>query len=367
MTTRFHVARVDDVVDRGGLIVSGWLDGRTVLARGAILVGPTGATATVMGVEFESPEDRRTGRITIVVERSATGPAAPDTVLVVRGAGGAPEPADPFTIVTVVGDETPARDSFTDPTRTRRMLRCLRGSARVVEDPLTLGPDMLDPAGTRAVPRGYRTDGELIWPEAVTYYLDRHAVAPPAALTEAIEARRYWPEPLTAERGGQARAALAAYVPGPFEPPVPPPGRFPTDVYDVLVTYGWRPERDIGAAVDAWLAEQSLTDPPAAGRAALAEFGGLSVPVYSDGVDWPVVGFETHPEMGKTDPELVSAAATRLGAALFPLGTIPDWGSEIVLDAGGAVWSVGPVEIQLGATIDEALIAIVRGAYPPGR
>jgi hypothetical protein len=179
--------------------------------------------------------------------------------------------------------------------RFHRVLRYLRRGSWIIRDPLTRGRDALDPQAEPAVPRGYRTDGEWVWPLALEYYLERHGVAPPEALLDVMTERAHFPPRVHADRCGQAHQALLPRMPGPFEPPTPMQFRLPPDVYDLLLTIGWTPGRQVPVEPD--------LDPPRA--AILAEFGGLTFPVYGYGRDWRVTAFHLRP-----------AAADRLRARL---------------------------------------------------
>lgn len=150
--------------------------------------------------------------------------------------------------------------------------------------------------------------------------------------------------------------------------------RFPKDVRQVLRSAGWRPGRNISRDVDEWLHKLRETQPGAmaglpvvpAARAALAEFGRLRVPqadLASTGD-----GFTTsfHPP---TEPfhRLDTDGARALGAMLrvpaFPVGVSDDGDTPLAVDADGRVFLLrtGGYEI-LGETIDEGIVALVRGA-----
>jgi len=233
---------------------------------------------------------------------------------------------EPFRFA-VVGDGDPVAGSGPDPRIKRRMLRFLDNATRVVEDPYSPGPDLLDPALPVRVPRAYRTDGRWIWSDALRYHLDRHDVALPAAFADDVTQQGYWPPRVTAARVGQARAALAGRAPGPHEPPSPAQDRFPPDVYDVLVTYGWRPG-----------------EPPAS----------LTLPVYGTGADVPVTGFELFatPTPAPSDD--------RIAGPLLAFGVVSGSGAPIVRAADGFHLLGDPVR-YLGRDLDQALISLVQG------
>jgi hypothetical protein len=268
------------------------------------------------------------------------------------------ESGEPFRFV-VLGEHTggqlvPGEMTAENNRRFHRVLRYLRRGSWVIRDPLTRGGDALDPQAEPAVPRGYRTDGEWIWPLAQEYYLERHGVAPPEALLDVMAERAHFPPRIHADRCGQAHQALLPRMPGPFEPPTPMQFRLPPDVYDLLLTIGWTPGRQV--PVEAGL------DPQRA--AILAEFGGLTFPVYGYGRDWRVTAFHLRPAGPPSDPARLAAAEERLGGPLLPIGSVPDWNCEIVLHPRYGIGTAGEVERFLGRDIDEALTALIRGAAP---
>lgn len=59
----------------------------------------------------------------------------------------------------------------------QRILRFLGGGGLVLRSP-GLREDRLDPSLAAAVPLGYSSDGEWIWPLELAYYLERHGVLP---------------------------------------------------------------------------------------------------------------------------------------------------------------------------------------------
>ena len=93
------------------------------------------------------------------------------------------------------------------------LLAGLRGGAPVLMTP-TLMDDVLAPSGTGLVPMNFRTDGEWIWTDTVTYYLERYALAPEPGLLahlRASGAAGRVPDAATVERA-------AAFV---LNPPAP--------------------------------------------------------------------------------------------------------------------------------------------------
>jgi hypothetical protein len=85
----------------------------------------------------------------------------------------------------------------------------------------------------------------------------------------------------------------------------------------------------------------------AAGRSVLAEFGGLTYPVYGYVGDWRVMAFELFPNGEPAGPAWLAGRMAR-GGPLFALGTVYDWKSEIVLHPRLGIGTVGEVERYLG-------------------
>lgn len=67
--------------------------------------------------------------------------------------------------------------------------------------------DVLDPAGAGAVPVGFRSDGRWVWTDTVSYYLQRHGLAPEPELRAHVLAAAGPPGPLS--RLARHRALLA--------------------------------------------------------------------------------------------------------------------------------------------------------------
>jgi hypothetical protein len=71
---RFSIESVFDLPQRAGLLASGTLTGGVVRAGTVLRDEATGDSVTVLGVEFETPADRRQGRTTLLIERTAATP-----------------------------------------------------------------------------------------------------------------------------------------------------------------------------------------------------------------------------------------------------------------------------------------------------
>ena len=81
MAVRFSVEMVFDLPQRAGLLASGKvLEG--VISKGTVLQDETtGARTTVIGVEFGTPADRQTGRVTLLLARTVPTPVVEGRVL----------------------------------------------------------------------------------------------------------------------------------------------------------------------------------------------------------------------------------------------------------------------------------------------
>jgi hypothetical protein len=78
---RFSVEMVFDLPHRGGLLASGKVLDGEISAGMTLWDETTGARARVLGVEFESPADRRFGRTTLLIERTPATPVVEGRVL----------------------------------------------------------------------------------------------------------------------------------------------------------------------------------------------------------------------------------------------------------------------------------------------
>ncbi|HEV2857690.1 MAG TPA: hypothetical protein VGW80_04730 [Solirubrobacterales bacterium] len=77
-----------------------------------------------------------------------------------------------------------------DPELKQRLLGFLRGGGLVLHA-TALRQDRLDPSRPRAVPLGYLSDGEWIWPLEMTYYLEQHGILPQEEFQAYMRARNY--------------------------------------------------------------------------------------------------------------------------------------------------------------------------------
>jgi hypothetical protein len=89
--------------------------------------------------------------------------------------------ADP---VTGPGFE-PDHPVIDDPAERAGVLEYLNNGFPVLIS-LAMMDDILDPEAGPAVPTSFRTDGVWIWQDPISYYLERHSIAPAADLTEHI-------------------------------------------------------------------------------------------------------------------------------------------------------------------------------------
>jgi hypothetical protein len=69
-----------------------------------------------------------------------------------------------------------------------RLLQFLSGGT-VILHTMARMKDVLNPDGDEVVPTSFRSDGEWIWTDTVTYYLEYYGLAPDAELVEHIDAR----------------------------------------------------------------------------------------------------------------------------------------------------------------------------------
>lgn len=79
---QFLIEEVVDLPSRGGLLVTGKVLAGQISRGERLLDAVTGATAEVLGVEFETPRSRELNLTTLVVERVTPTPVAVGRVLV---------------------------------------------------------------------------------------------------------------------------------------------------------------------------------------------------------------------------------------------------------------------------------------------
>jgi len=84
----------------------------------------------------------------------------------------------------------PELERCQDPDLKRRILGFLGGGGMVLQATV-LREDRLDPSRPNAVPLGYLSDGEWIWPLEMAYYLEQHDVLPQEEFQEHMRARDY--------------------------------------------------------------------------------------------------------------------------------------------------------------------------------
>lgn len=164
------------------------------------------------------------------------------------------------------------------------------------------------------------------------------------------------PAPLIAEQYAKSRAVQ---------------DRFPPEIARVLLDAGWFPGRDISGDVDAWARNHAGADTgwtffPAA-RAALREFGGLDLPQYGPAQNLGG-GFRSctypypYPAGGETPRDSAEGFTDVFGVEVFQIGDNEDGPAAIVMDEQGRVFLVHWADsFYLGAGIDQALVALIRG------
>lgn len=254
-----------------------------------------------------------------------------------------------------------------DPAERERLLGYLRGGP-VALTSAGYGTDLLDPTQRLVVHAEYRTDGEWIWPMSVAYYLQRHGAAPEPEFRAAIEARGYAVPLVGSDVVEAARSAVLEHEAAARE--VAPTSRFAADVDAVLRQGGWFPGRNVRAEVDPWLAqlvadEELLADRPAAmeaARAVLHEFGGVYCEVYGPGLERGLTPFGFYPHVDPPDPWAFETLGEIVGTPLFPIGYAEEYRQHIVIAGDGRVFlDNSPNECLVGASIDEAIVSMVRG------
>lgn len=142
--------------------------------------------------------------------------------------------------------------------------------------------------------------------------------------------------------------------------------RFPPDVRAVLMRAGWFPGRDVGAAVDQWLARVAADlgnlECSDAARAVLVEFGGLELPQYGPG-GVGFGGFRSwfYPRPGRVYVDREEGFVEETGIPVFPVGNNEDEASSLVVDPTGRMLQLHWAGDFLVGTGDEAIINLVRG------
>jgi hypothetical protein len=285
-----------------------------------------------------------------------------------------------------------SRGRVTDAAERRRLLGFLEGGT-VVADAGVRDTDVLEPRRMAAVPVVFRTDGVWIWADAVAYYLRWHQVPPEPDLLAHIRDRGY--HAATVEDGvrGAARAALDESADG-YERKLrqwqvetgqlADPARFSFELQERLRGIGWVPGRDVSAVVDPWLGEalprlrefeftrhgyREVEPFPAALRA-LYEFGGVRSGDAGPGVSSARIPFLVFPGERGEERSLglgalaVAELAARLGQQAFQLGTVEHGAALLVIAEDGSVHLAGSVERFVGASFDEALVALLDGDLP---
>jgi hypothetical protein len=94
-----------------------------------------------------------------------------------------------------------------------RVLAYLRSAELVFDTPGSMD-DVLDAGRVAAVPIGFRSDGEWVWPDSLAYYLKRHGLAPEPDLLQHVLARTSPPGRLSRLTRHRALATLFAPAEG---------------------------------------------------------------------------------------------------------------------------------------------------------
>ncbi|WP_414945463.1 hypothetical protein [Amycolatopsis sp. cmx-11-32] len=112
----------------------------------------------------------------------------------------------------------PGHPRVDDEEERRALVAYLSGGTPVLVTP-TLMDDVVDPARKAVVPSNFLTDGEWIWTDTVTYYLEHHGLAPEPGLLSRIRAGGGVVDPVTPETVRRA-AGFVLEPPGPERRPV---------------------------------------------------------------------------------------------------------------------------------------------------
>ena len=146
--------------------------------------------------------------------------------------------------------------------------------------------------------------------------------------------------------------------------------RFPAQVFDDLRAAGWRPGRDVVAAVDDWLRRTAIErELPIfdTARTALREFGGLSIPQRGS-TGLPDRGWASrfYPADGAPSTREIAEFGELIATPVFPLGENADGPSHLVIDERGRVFRLHPVYyFFIGASMDEAAVWFTQGGDRP--
>jgi hypothetical protein len=146
------------------------------------------------------------------------------------------------------------------------------------------------------------------------------------------------------------------------------PERFSREVADVLSRSGWFPGRRVD--VSQWSDVLDETDQPdgfrlpSTARAALEEFGGLSIRQRGPGVDYarPSVTFDPLSASGEEDR--FDEWSKRIESRLYPLGEDLYGTYWMAMDEQGRVFLVGPELHYAGPDMDAAIENLVLGRRP---
>jgi hypothetical protein len=104
----------------------------------------------------------------------------------------------------------PGHRMVTDPAERDRMLAYLASGTPVLYTTART-QDIVDPAAGQVVPSSFRTDGTWIWTDTVSYYLERHGLAPDEELAAHIDAR-YQAGDTSAETDSQTTVDAANFL-----------------------------------------------------------------------------------------------------------------------------------------------------------
>jgi hypothetical protein len=129
-----------------------------------------------------------------------------------------------FRLAAVFDQVDPVAGPSFSPTRVRlpqgadrtAVAAYLRAGTPVLVTPM-LARDVVEPERGGVVPMGFRTDGEWIWTDTVSYYLEEHGISPEPGLLAHVRSKDgALPVPPTTG----VLAAAASFVLTPTEEPV---------------------------------------------------------------------------------------------------------------------------------------------------
>ena len=138
--------------------------------------------------------------------------------------------------------------------------------------------------------------------------------------------------------------------------------RLPPEVARVLRSAGWSPERDTSSSVDEWARRLGEGFPifPAA-RDALRRYGGLRVRQEGPGDERARESFDLDPVHCVMYEDEFAEYGARLSTRLYPLGEAGGGHVFLAIAEDGRVYAFMEDLWLIGETIDDAIVALVKG------